>query len=1106
MTTVLHDQPERDAALTDFDNNLVITAGAGTGKTSLLTGRVLSALLAKDIAPAELWITTFTDMAAAEMASRIEAALVSLSIGEPNDDAARAEVVLVRDMGQPNSQLRAKARAILDSGSLPEVSTFHAFCLRCLREFSREAQLSPTADIVERDDEEQLFDEFWLELLDEELSGKKNGILDSKTWRSLAVDPGISDLKEILASYCKLSLAYPLAWEDSFETIKTDIASRLDQKRDLLTRVAPLLKKSYHDNAVPAIEALRAVADLPVSATVPARLIELCSDRSHFRRPTMTNKVTEEDKDELNEFIDWVKKTLKRMPSLCNTQMLTEIRTFCEAADQKFRDKKAKAGILSHQDCLSRCLALVRDNASVLRELRRRYRQILVDEFQDTDPIQYEILFLIASGKTGVQDASCFARSLRPGLLCIVGDPKQSIYRFRGADMEAFDLALQRVLKDGGRQLQLSVNFRSKASVLSCVNLIMQDCIKEAPGIQAAYERLRTAMEVETDEDDNEARVELLHVVSNGSAEERRKREARVLAEHVQAYMAATSEHEYSDVAFLFRAFTNVDIYVRELRQLGIPVLVEGGRRFYERHEVERFIALCELICRPWNEVALLAFLRSPLAGVSDPELLQWTSVSTGFKGFWTDDLKDCPSVREARDVLQRLRDDTARLAPTEALHHVLHDSGLAALEAAGYDGAQRLANVEKLITLVAERSTLRHESLPQVVERLTSAASELEDMSESPLADPEQNAVRLLTVHKAKGLEFEVVYLPDMARQKSPDRSKSRLLFAYRNKEGVEILLHDWAGRQAYSIDIARERRRQHESAEDLRVLYVAMTRAKRSLHLCLTPSLDTSAKMPWATPLRSTGFDISKPPEEDVCLLDGPLRYRRITKLAAATVARTAERNDEERLVRAVERWHAARKTASAAIGPRVAAPSAHAEDEYRGSAPASTGASGQDPALARAVGNVVHAYLQAMDFASCELDMKQIEAMSAQQERLANRVDVAREAAVVLGSFLDSELRRRLAQVEILAREAPILYRDNKGQPWHGAIDILFREDGEIVIADYKTDRIEAGELEQRAQFYTTQITHYARAVQLAWQLDGLPHREVLFVRLGLAQRLG
>ncbi|MEE9226460.1 MAG: UvrD-helicase domain-containing protein, partial [Acidobacteriota bacterium] len=512
---------------------------------------------------------------------------------------------------------------------------------------------------------------------------------------------------------------------------------------------------------------------------------------------------------------------------------------------EHFRAQLAIEGFVSFDELLLRTRDLLRDNRQVRQKEKGRIRSLLVDEFQDTNPLQYEIVFFLSEIPDDF-DRDAYATRLEPGKLFIVGDPKQSIYRFRGADIEAYMDAVRRIEAGGGEILTLVSNFRSPAEILDPLNRMFQVAFGRPGPAQPEYAAISSARGNAADS----PRVRIWSVPSEGEKEpagKGRRRQGRVIAEWIGRTVVAGGL-AYRDIALLFRAMPDVNLYLRPLREAGIPFVVEGGKVFGRKPEVREFLSLLRLLVNPNDGVALLAVLRSPLGGAADAELARHAAAGGRWNLDASTDPGPCPNLARTLKDLRDLRERIAGYPADRAVRCVLEDTHLLEFNAAAYEGTQRVVNLWKIADRVAHRARNDHLSLESTVRSLERefAAEELED-PESPLADEALDAVRVLTVHKAKGLEFPVVIVPDLARRaRYGDDSGAGIGWLGTGKGRKAVAVQIGSGpdkRYNPAAVIHRQTYRLHADAERIRALYVACTRAKETL--ILVASASTTA--PW-------------------------------------------------------------------------------------------------------------------------------------------------------------------------------------------------------------------------------------------------------------------
>jgi len=1091
------DAAARAVAATAFDRNLAVIAGAGTGKTSLLVERLL-VMVGLDAARVDdVAAITFTIKAAGEMRQRVAAGLerlLELACGqrEPLDErreADRAYRHLTGEAGVAAETVRARALAALAALDRAVIETIHGFCARLLREHPVEAGVDPGFEVDQGEHFEAVLEDTWGIFLERELGAEAPRL---ELWRrvlsgfSLAA---VHDAARVLASFSipeeLLRPADPPI--DACRVYAAEIERLADRSAWMLLHERGLTPKSRHNLEVIAelyalireggLAALRrAVEDSPELAERLAR---------RTRYPRSSRGLRGIDGDELERL---GRRALRLAWNLCNIDeslmidLVEAIAPFVSLA----REELLSRGYVGFDGLLVLTRDLLRDRVEVRERVKRRFRALLLDEFQDTDPLQYEIVFFLAE-RAGGRARRAFDAELEPGRLFIVGDPKQSIYRFRGADYTAFRLAVERVVEQGGRRLHLTANFRSVPELLAPVNAMFAagegGAWEESP-FQPEYVAIHSAREPA-----GEPCVEVWTVeAGDGGAAERRIREGENVAEEI-ARLIDGHGLEPGSITVLLRAFSDLAFYLRPLRERGIPFVVDGGREFLRRPEVGHLIATLRALARPSDQVALLAFLRSPAGGVPDTELARHAARGGRFDYRRGEaDPRTCPTLARALALMRALDEETRHEPADQVVHRVLARTRLALVSAVAFEGAQRVANLRKLASAAARIAREGRLSLIEVIDALEAERS-ADVESDSPLADEGVQAVRVMTVHKAKGLENDVVIVPDLARQDPggafvpfeadvvtlPDGTRTLALQARRVRNAAGLWFF--------------EERERHEQAEGLRVLYVAMTRARRRLVLLAG---DPRGRAAWIEALRRWGYDPAAPPGDGALTADGSVMHA-----LRGPVPRTRRRPEPpgEGAPEAVEAWERAWRRMRVVLGPPFRQPSGYDgetfEEERRGAA--------RGRETARRVGSAVHRALEAWDRGDPD-------SLPALGRRLAgDEQAVAVEVGELLAAFAKSELAGRLRDCEVVGRELAMLLRGESDHGhWVGSIDLLYRDGrGRLVVADFKTDEeSDPRRLEER---YRNQLRIYAEAVREACGLDYLPRTELWLLRAGRAVEL-
>ncbi|MDX1388179.1 MAG: 3'-5' exonuclease, partial [Acidobacteriota bacterium] len=593
----------------------------------------------------------------------------------------------------------------------------------------------------------------------------------------------------------------------------------------------------------------------------------------------------------------------------------------------------------------------------------------------------------------------------------------------------------------------------------------------------------------------SEARVEVwtVDIGTKALAKERREAEGKIVAETVRRMVETEKTVGYGDITVLLRAFTHLTDYLRPLREADIPFVVDGGREFLKRPEVGHLLVVLKTLARPADPVALVAFLRSPVGAVPDAELAAYAAEHGSWRWSATVDAEKFPDIARAFATLRDLAARTKQAPADEVVRRVLDETNLLTVSAAAFEGPQRVANLEKLGAAAAELARDGRLSLIEVIEALEQGRTSTAE-SDSPLADEEIDAVNVMTIHKSKGLENDVVIIPDLARGDFwlPPGGNVRVA---RLADGTQALAVK-AG-NACNLGWVRVEWEGslHEEAEETRVLYVGMTRARERLILLAAPSRTKSS---WVEALRAWGYVINKDKTvDDLELLDGRVDHtkRREPKIESTGVDAVAEGaakavtayNDAiDRLIRA---------------GKPLRAPSD--EEEWRDPGDEDRGQQGLRRAVskdrARAVGVVLHRLLENWDGGDDDTLRSNVVRVAREVAGAAglDPAAVEVETGEILDGFLGSELGKRLREIEVLGRETPMALSTEDGRCYRGTIDLIYRDaDGEIVVADYKTDlEKDPSVLRER---YGGQLAIYAEAVRRALHLGAPPKTELWHLR--------
>ena len=1042
------DQAQRDRIANGLMETLAVEAGAGTGKTTLLIDRL--AALIREFDVARLAAITFTEKASAELADRLRRKLEGLATSSTTPPDYRMQLL--------------KALTDFDRARF---STIHAFAASLLRERPVEVELDPEFDLLRDEDEQELLDDILEtdlsrpdserdpQLLRFRLGGGKfkrlrDGLLELNANRdlleALPPPPALSAATEWLPDFAGAFTRL----NDQALTHCPDPADGARKQTEALFHTIPASAPDEDD--IPAWKWLEAVASLRSTA----------GNKSAWDDPA----TCKQHKDELKELKQRAEEILERRRIAITVSLLLWMARLVETAAETRRAR----GTLTFQDQLIYARALLRQGA-VLSHFRSRYQRLLIDEFQDTDPLQVEIALLL-SGVDKPHSAADRTR-VEPGKLFIVGDPKQSIYRFRRADPRVYRGTVARML-GADAPLIISQNFRAAPDLVAFVNRFFGwlwervDCegITYQP-IQAEPGRLPSLPAPS---------VALLTPASAWSGERPsvdviRAAEAAAVAELIRRAVgserwevAVRSDQGwqprpagYSDIVLLFPTWTGLEHYTRALTAAGIPFMVEGGKLAYHRAAVMDLYHCLAAIDNPGDSFSVVGALRSSLLGIRDDELMVRIRER---RGDW-DYRRELPgrsdAVQCAEALLRSLHRQRTRLTPDRIIAGLLNQTdALEALEAWNGDDGD-LAMFHRVLDQ-ARAYGREHGPGLRGFRRWLQGKMEEDNEREPAPSRPDAARVRLMTVHGAKGLEFPIVILADLNNRGQGNRKNSVIA----DHSTLQVHLSLGYGFQTSGFADADEYEKRAGESERMRLLYVAMTRARDHLVLPCFYGDQPQGQAAWLSEF------LASCSTEDAASLP----FRRVTldsASAASTVHPAPETSppvNANQVRSEAAQWLRDRESRlNLALGrlPQVIRPSAHppTEEQPETRVPESKSVD------AAGLGRALHRYL-ATCAPALELDSS-LAARCAREEE----VDVEKLAPLIQ-SCLNSGLWRDAISAQAMWREVPVMV-ELEGLVLRGSVDLIYLDyNGELALGDWKSG---ASDLERHRR----QLSLYVSAVE-------------------------
>ena len=807
------DQPARDRAVRDLDTCLVVEAGAGTGKTTLMVDRMLQIIRSGAATIDQILAITFTEKAASELRVRLRARLEQESRLAGGDE-------------------RQRLRAALERFDQAIIDTIHALAGAILRERPVEARLDPSFDVLDELGESLAFSEAWDSWLDNELAGSP-----AAARRALNFGLDLRRIRRAAELLHEQRDLLPETWPATPPEPPTELIAWLRQEVEELKRLAVSCMKP-EDGALGTIETVAGWAELAGRASEEGferllgqwtKLDEKSGNQANWR--------PKEDCAAAKAAFKEINRRLQDARCPLGQAATAALAGWLAGFVRSYELERRARGQALFQDLLVWARNLLRDDRPTRSYFQQRFRFVLVDEFQDTDPLQVEIVFYLAEGSSAAerwQDVQ-----ILPGKLFLVGDPKQAIYRFRRADIAVYEAARKAVLRSGGEALPIVQNFRSVEPLVSWVNRVFARVIGSGDlPYQPKYVPLIPTPP--TPAPSRSSPVVALYPVETSdsgaqNAAETRRNEAGALARLVRRLVE--TEHwpvrdpqtgtirpaRYTDLALLFETTTEIEIFEDALRAGGVPYRVEGGRLFYSRQEVRDLVNCLAAVDDPTDRIALVAALCSPAFAFSDEELFDFVDGGNQLD-YLIDPGPAWPRFQDAFGALRELHEQRAVDPPALVVEALLARTRLVELALLGSAGDQAAANLFKVIEQARSFGIRPGASFRHFVSWLRDNQRRPPREGDSPMMEASDDTARLLTVHSAKGLEFPIVLLANARSAVRPEecivnRTAGTIDFRLGDNQSIFCT-------PDYEAAAAREAL--HAEAERRRLFYVACTRAR--------------------------------------------------------------------------------------------------------------------------------------------------------------------------------------------------------------------------------------------------------------------------------------
>ncbi|MFW6134996.1 MAG: UvrD-helicase domain-containing protein [Elusimicrobiota bacterium] len=858
--TIPSDQKAREQIFTDLDHNFLVEASAGSGKTSSLVGRMVALVQSGKYSIDQVAAITFTRKAAIEMKERFQKKIEEVFL--QCKDTREREIL----------------RRTLSDIEQCYIGTIHSFCARILREFPIEAGLDPGFKEMDEIDNTLFMEKAW----EKYLSNLK--ISDSEILRNLEYS-GI-EIKDLKGCYKQVCL-YPDIQIKFQQTSNPNLVKAWEElisfcKKAVYYIPKPETERGY-DKTQEAILLVLRLKDYPSFVEKDFNKIRLLENfNKNFSSSGQitlnrwkSKEIAKEYKDiTLPELRDkYIEPAIREWREYCHYHVFQFIMPAVEYY-HKFREKYS---MLNFQDLLIKVAILLRDYPDIRHYFQQKYHSILVDEFQDTDPIQAEIVFYLTG--SDIMEKNWQKLVPRPGSLFIVGDPQQSIYHFRRADIAVYNQVKSLIKKSKGKIIQLYSNFRSLNSIEEYLNPVFRDLFSvQADEFQAQYSPMEA---IRKDQEGFLSGVYQLIITKDRLKDKTMENDARAIAGLIQNWISQkvkivrredeldrglTPEVNYSDFMILLRYKKGMDIYARVLADYGIPVTVSGSASINQSRGIRELLKLLRLLRDAENQVLLVAVLRGIFYGFSDDELYQFKETGGVFD--FSSEIPDTvsPVLREKfQKVFEQLKcyySWCRKLLPVHALEKIMTASGLqlsACMESELIIRENELYFLLEYLRKMEMDRFYTYAGMVEEIERLWESGVEEEfDLK------AESNTVRIMNLHKAKGLEAPIVFLaiPYNTSKHEPDWHVQRWSVIPRGHFMVKKS-NDYGNGKIIAQPNQWEKYCQTETlylqAEETRLLYVAATRAKNLLVISSLGKGDSQNKYnPWKPLLKKMKEDM--------------------------------------------------------------------------------------------------------------------------------------------------------------------------------------------------------------------------------------------------------
>ncbi|OEH84681.1 hypothetical protein BHU72_07530 [Desulfuribacillus stibiiarsenatis] len=829
MGKTIVDKAARERIEKEVNTNFLVEAGAGSGKTTSLVQRMVYLIQSGTSTIDEIVAITYTRKAADDLKIRFQETL----------EKAWAKAT--------NGQERLLLGNALQNMERCFIGTVHSFCARILRERPIEAGLDLNFKELEEEDDQEVLNEAWLTFI-HHVQIEKLELLQEI--REIGIsDTGLFECLQTIKDYPEIRWVTKVVPKPALEGAFKALMQVVQEAKRFIPDTEP--DKGYDSLQKSIISAV--IKFRHMKQGNDAEIVDIFTIFDKELKPTYVrwNPASKEDVNYYYETISslmegTVRPLLQCWKEYCHPKLIS----FLFEALKEYNRIKKERSLLNFQDLLMYTTKVLRENAEVREYFQNKYKRLLVDEFQDTDPIQAEFMFYLTS--ENINEKIWTKCKPKPGSLFVVGDPKQAIYRFRRADIDTYNRVKDLIKSHGGDVLQLTMNFRTIDTVTTKLNEVFERLLPEQESAyQAAYRPLHSYHE------DVGQLLSGIYQINVSSACTKKEDILHEDAVNIAWCIANYIKQGYQakDFLVLTRYNEGITTYAQRIEEYRIPVSISGDITIGEMKEFKDLSILLRVFANPLDEVGILAALRGIFFGISDNELYQWKRAGGAFSLYAEHpellDEKPEEKVKFALTKLCSYQKWVNRMLPSSAMEKIIEDVGFYPLLVNNQLGKRAYKGLMQILEALRahEGANTTYKQGYELLDKLICEKTVVANI------EGEENAVRIMNVHKAKGLEAPIVFLAHPAKMVSPEMGLNRHIRRQGDEsEGyIAFFIREQFKNKELAIPPDWEQVKQEElrylTQEEIRIVYVAATRAEKAL---IISSCAKDNKNPWASLLQ--------------------------------------------------------------------------------------------------------------------------------------------------------------------------------------------------------------------------------------------------------------